>query len=170
MTGTGRLKTAWAGLGSNLNPQHHLTQALTLLEQRFGALRVSPAYRNPAVGGSAPEFINLVLAFETHLEPEAIDQAFKEVESSLGRDRHCTSGRHPIDIDLLLLGPMIGSFGPITLPRRDVTEFAYVLKPLAELEPEGRHPVSKERFATLWERWDKADDLVEVAVKVPGSE
>ncbi len=163
MTSIDSPKTAWAGLGSNRNPECNLNKAMGILRARFGSLRVSPAYRSAAVGDEAPDFVNLVVAFETELDPESVNGEFKRIEAELGRVRGASSeAGHTIDIDLLMLGDYVGSFGSVTLPRRDVTDCAYVLRPLAELEPEGVHPVAGRSFSRLWAEWDQPAELVEV--------
>ncbi|MDJ0657475.1 MAG: 2-amino-4-hydroxy-6-hydroxymethyldihydropteridine diphosphokinase [Xanthomonadales bacterium] len=171
MTEAHSAEIAWAGLGSNLNPERNLPQALALLQDRFGDMRISPAYRSAAVGGAAPDFVNLVVAFQTNLDPESVNEEFKRIEHALGRERGTgTEAGHTIDIDLLLLGNRVGTFGAVTLPRRDVTKYAYVLRPLAELEPEGVHPVLGKSFSELWGEWDQAGELVAVVLELVGSE
>lgn len=38
----------------------------------------------------------------------------------------------------------------LTLPREDVQRYAFVLRPLAELAPALRHPVTGRRLADMW--------------------
>ena len=49
----------YVAAGSNVEPEKNLARALAELEQAFGPLAISPAYRNPAVGFAGADFINL---------------------------------------------------------------------------------------------------------------
>jgi len=42
------------------------------------------------------------------------------------------------------------------MPRTDITRYAFVLGPLAEIAGEQRHPVSGERYADMWSAFDDA--------------
>lgn len=144
---------AFLSLGSNIQPQWHLQQALKALEQQFGALRLSPTYRSPAEGFDGDDFLNLVVAFDSELEPLAIDRLLKAIEDRLGRQRGTAKfSARSIDIDLILQQGRVGRFGRLVLPRADIESYAFVLKPLADLEPDGVHPLLQERYVSLWKR------------------
>ena len=51
--------------GSNVEPEKNLARALDELAAGVRPLRVSPAYRNQAVGFEGADFINLVVGFRT---------------------------------------------------------------------------------------------------------
>ena len=57
----------YVAAGSNIDPQVNLTRAEAELARIFGALQVSPWYRNAAVGFTGEDFINFVFGFETAL-------------------------------------------------------------------------------------------------------
>jgi 2-amino-4-hydroxy-6-hydroxymethyldihydropteridine diphosphokinase len=46
--------------------------------------------------------------------------------------------------------------GPV-VPRPEILRYAFVLKPLADLAGELRHPIDGRRFAKLWDAFDAAD-------------
>ena len=54
----------------------------------------------------------------------------------------------------------MGCYGPVTLPRDEISHNAFVLRPLAELAPEERHPVLGQTYRALWEAYDKASQQV----------
>jgi 2-amino-4-hydroxy-6-hydroxymethyldihydropteridine diphosphokinase len=62
-----------------------------------------------------------------------------------------------MDLDLLLYGDQIGEGPGYTLPRRDLLRRPYMLGPLAELAPEGKHPLRGESFAALWAAFEPTD-------------
>jgi len=112
-------------------------------------LASSSTYDTEPVGEvlDQPDFLNAVIRIETDLGPEALLDACKAVERSLGREaggvRH---GPRPIDVDVLLLGDTSLSSDRLTLPHAQVTARRFVLEPLLELDPDVTLP-SGERAA-----------------------
>ena len=144
-------------LGSNIDRERHLPSALAELERRFGPLTVSSTYETAAVGFDGPPFHNLVAAFSTDLSVERIAQILAEIEERHGRTRQCTKfSSRTLDIDLILYGDLIQREGKLQLPRDEITRYAFVLEPLAEIAPNQRHPVTGERYADLWAHFDKS--------------
>ncbi|MGH8338618.1 MAG: 2-amino-4-hydroxy-6-hydroxymethyldihydropteridine diphosphokinase, partial [Gammaproteobacteria bacterium] len=132
----------FVGIGSNVEPERRVREAVQGLRQRFGALRISPVYQNPAVGFKGDDFLNLVVTFESSESVTAVHVALDEIESRSGRLRGGPRfAPRTLDLDLLLYGNLI-SEAPIRLPRREILNYAYVLKPLADLAPEQNHPLT----------------------------
>ena len=139
----------FAGIGSNVEPERNLQLAVRELAARYGLLRLSPVYRNPAVGFDGPDFLNLVAGFETDETPLQLVSEFERIHDLAGRvrDSEAFSSR-PLDIDLLLYGERVATEPP--LPRADVLDYAFVLKPLSDLEPTLCHPVTGKTYAEHW--------------------
>ena len=51
------------------------------LADRYGLLRLSPVYRNPAVGFEGDDFLNAVIAFRTEAPVTDIAAALGEIEA-----------------------------------------------------------------------------------------
>ena len=142
----------FVGIGSNVEPERHVTQAVELLRGGFGPLQLSPFYRNPAVGFEGEDFINGVVAFETSLGVAELDAALDEVELECGRKRGAARfAPRTLDLDLLLYGDLVDESR--RLPRGEILEYAFVLKPLADLVPDLRHPLSGKTYAALWKKF-----------------
>jgi len=132
---------AWLGLGSNQQqPMDQLTEAIGRLAEtkRIGILRTSSFYRTPPWGDEQQDdFINAVVQIETSLEPSNLLGELKTIENLMGRKR---SGRRwgprLIDIDLLLYGDQQLHMDELEVPHSRMHERAFVLIPLAELDPE----------------------------------
>lgn len=130
------------GIGSNLEAEKHIDLAVQKLKQSFGDLEQSRPYQSAAVGFNGPDFINMVVGFNSNLSPQAITLKCQEIETALGRVRETESGNcsRRIDIDLLLCVEKLGeSLADLPTPRNDIRDFAYAAMPLAELIPDWRH-------------------------------
>lgn len=98
----------------------------------------SSDYRTPPWGNTdQPPFINLCLAIETTLEPEALLDHGLAIERAFGRDRARERrwGPRTLDIDVLAYGHRTVETPRLTLPHPRLFERAFVLVPLAEIRP-----------------------------------
>lgn len=146
----------FVSIGSNIDREKHIPSCLAALERHFGSLRVSSLYETAAVGFDGPPFHNLVAGFSTELPVRRVAEILTAIEEQHGRTRSCKKfSSRTLDADLLLYGDAILHEGKLKLPRDEITRYAFVLEPLAEIAPEDRHPVTGERYADLWERFDK---------------
>lgn len=144
--------------GSNIDPRANLEVACAALKERYGELELSPLYQSPAAGFSGPDFLNLVAGFRTEEGPAEILERLAELEASAGRDR--SGGKfssRTLDLDLLLYGDRIDA--ALKLPHPDIERYAFVLKPLADLVPDLRHPATGVSFSEHWESFTGPRDL-----------
>jgi 2-amino-4-hydroxy-6-hydroxymethyldihydropteridine diphosphokinase len=141
---------AWLSLGSNLEPERHLRAALAELRARFGALVVSPAYRFAAVGFEGPDFINLAAGLDSDLGAIELDDWLHRLEDRHGRRRDVPRySSRTLDVDIVLFDDLVMEGpGHLQLPRKELAE-AFVLKPLADIAPDLRHPVNGETLRSL---------------------
>jgi 2-amino-4-hydroxy-6-hydroxymethyldihydropteridine diphosphokinase len=143
------------GAGSNVDPARHLRAGLRALAERYGLLRISPVYRNSAVGFAGEDFLNMVIAFETGEPVGEVVAGLAAIEAANGRRRgEQKFAPRTLDLDLLLYGELVGEFDGIELPRDEITRYAFVLRPLADLAGERRHPVLGRSFAELWAEFE----------------
>ncbi len=131
----------YLGLGSNVGDRAgHLRAAIEMLGERGVEVEaVSSAYETEPVGEvlDQPDFLNAAIRIRTELEPEALLDVCKQVESERGRA--LDAPRHsprPLDVDLLLLGDLELETDRLTLPHPEVTSRRFVLAPLLELDPD----------------------------------
>ena len=99
----------------------------------------SSDYSTPPWGvADQPRFINLCIAADTSLTPQALLARAQAVERAFGRDRarECRWGPRPLDIDLLAYDDIVLAEPGLTLPHPRLFERAFVLVPLAEIAPE----------------------------------
>lgn len=152
----------YVAIGSNVEPERHLRSALVALATNFGVLRLSPVYRNRPVGFDGDDFLNMVAAFQTDKDVEDVLNTLEIIESESGRKRGDERfGPRTLDLDLLLYGNDVTSDGKRQVPREEITRYAFVLKPLADLAGEKTHPVTGLSFSQIWEEFDKEQHPME---------
>lgn len=142
----------FVSIGSNIEPERHVALALRHLREQFGELRVSPVYRTAAVGFEGEDFLNLVVAFETEFDVDTVDRQLDAIEASAGRSRNAARfAPRTLDIDLLLYGDSVIERDGIRVPRREITQYAFMLKPLVDIAGPRKHPQDGRSFAELLE-------------------
>jgi len=141
---------AWLSLGSNLEPERHLRAALTELRERFGGVLASPVYRFPAVGFDGPDFLNLAAGIDSDLDAFALNDWLHALEDRHGRRRDVPRySSRTLDVDIVLFDELVLSGpGNLQVPRKELAE-AFVLKPLADIAPAVREPLSGRTLAEL---------------------
>lgn len=145
----------YASIGSNQQPHEHIRRALAALERQFRPLEVSPVYESVAVGFSGDNFLNLVVAFDTDLPLEQLDQELRRIEDDCGRVRGSARfTSRTMDIDLLTYGDLVRHDGHWDLPRDEIGRYAFVLRPLVDIAADARHPELGITFGELWHRLD----------------
>jgi 2-amino-4-hydroxy-6-hydroxymethyldihydropteridine diphosphokinase len=147
----------YVSLGSNVARERNVPSALEELRRAFGRLTVSDVYESEAVGFAGDPFYNLVVMFESELPVQAIAERLSEIEARHGRTRASAKfSPRTLDLDLLLYGDDVVQEGRIKLPRKEITEYAFMLEPLAEIAPDHMHPELKQTYAALWAAFDKS--------------
>ena len=150
------MATVYLGLGSNIEPEKNLGLAIRELRRRYGELDVSTAYRSAAVGFDGPDFLNLVVGLQSEDTPQAICEEIERLHNMAGRVRKGQKwASRPLDIDLLLYDDLVIDERPLRLPRSDVLEYSFVLRPLAELEPQLVHPLTGRTLGEHWQDFDE---------------
>lgn len=133
------METAYIGLGSNIEPEKNLLEALRALVPE-GLKRVSAVYRTEPVGAPGqPLFYNCVAEIVTSRPPlELKYSVLRPIEEALGRrrDRENRYSPRQIDLDLILYGSLEISSEGLVLPDPDIHTRPFLAIPLFELAPE----------------------------------
>jgi len=135
-------------LGANLpspvhgGPRETLEAALVALD--LAGLRVarrSAWYETaPVPLSDQPWYVNGVAVLATALGPAELLEALHRIEAAFGRVRAAVNAPRVLDLDLLAYGDRISADWPL-LPHPRLHERAFVLRPLADVAPNWRHPV-----------------------------
>jgi len=147
-------------MGSNQDkPLEQVRAALNALAHLAvdGDVEVSPLYQTKPVGPQdQPDFINAVAGFRTTLSATGLLHALFAIEKAQGRKR-CGErwGPRTLDLDLLLYDDLVIKNDDISVPRKEITEYAFVLRPLADIVGTYTHPVEGKCYSELWREFDK---------------
>jgi 2-amino-4-hydroxy-6-hydroxymethyldihydropteridine diphosphokinase len=143
----------YLSLGSNVGDREkHLREAIERLETEGHIVSVSALYETEPVEFTGQAwFLNCAVALETRDTPEHLMAAILRMEKQMGRQRMQRKGPRTIDIDILLFGEAILDSPALTVPHPAMHQRRFVLQPLAEIAPEGRHPVLKKTIRELLE-------------------
>jgi len=148
---------AYVSIGSNIEREKNIRAAVAALRRRYGTLQLSPVYQCRPVGFEGDDFLNLVAGFDTDEPPLAVAQTLHDIEQQHGRVRGPSRfSARTLDLDLLLYEDLIRNDRELRLPRDEIATYAFVLRPLAELAPERRHPRTGITLAEMWRGFDAA--------------
>jgi 2-amino-4-hydroxy-6-hydroxymethyldihydropteridine diphosphokinase len=129
------------GLGSGAAPTQYLPQAIRLLRERFGEVRLSTFYRTRPMGDprQAP-YVNGVAVALTTLSLADTRAALRAIEAQCGRVRgpRARPAAPTVDLDLLAMGSQV--LANEDLPAAELLERDFCLIPAAELLPDWVHP------------------------------
>ena len=104
---------------------------------------LSPIYETPPAYVTAqPSFLNAAITGMTSLSPLALLWSLKYLEGQLGRQPTFRYGPRVIDLDLLLYGDQILKDSELSVPHPRIAEREFVLRPLADIAPGWKHPVT----------------------------
>lgn len=135
------------------SPRETLVAALLELGRRqVEVLRHSSWYRTaPVPVSDQPWYVNIVAEVATDLSADELLQTLHALEDLFGRVRTVPNAPRFIDLDLLdfrgeIAAPAVGK---ATLPHPRMADRAFVLRPLADLAPDWRHPISGKSIQSL---------------------
>lgn len=137
-TGPAPPADAYIALGANLGAVRAALdagfEAIARLPRT--ALRAaSSLYLSAPVDAGGADYLNAVVAVQTRLAPLALLDALQAIERRLGRQRPYPNAPRTLDLDLLLYADLVVAGPRLTLPHPRLHRRAFVLLPLAEIDP-----------------------------------
>jgi len=133
----------FVALGSNINSEHNLQEAVRRLSLDCRLVAVSPVYETAPVGNTEqPNFLNAAALIETDLAAAELKaHVLRVIEQELGRVRtEDKNAPRTIDLDIALFGDQDLDLGPRHIPDPDILRYPHIAVPLADLAPTMRHP------------------------------
>jgi 2-amino-4-hydroxy-6-hydroxymethyldihydropteridine diphosphokinase len=136
----------YIGLGSNIEPETNLPQALDLLCEQVALEEISTVWETPPAGLKGSNFLNAVVRAKTQFSRARLKSVvLRPVEIRLGRVRTANKyAPRTIDLDILVYDGKVVD--------QNVWKQAFVAAPLAELLPDLPHPETGETIRETAER------------------
>lgn len=131
---------AYIALGSNMGDRfEYLKKAIFLLgsHEEIRVVNTSSIYETDPVGYTdQDQFLNMAVQVITRLKPhELLDECLR-IEEELGRKREIRWGPRTLDLDILLYNQENIETEKLTIPHPRMSERAFVILPLLELDPD----------------------------------
>ena len=148
----------YIGIGSNIDKHLHIPQVLQELKLQFGKIDISPLYQTPAVGFEGEDFYNLVVGLSTPMTPHQLHKTLREIEAHHQRVRLTENQfiSRTLDLDQLLYDDLQIKDDLLQIPNPDILDYAFVLKPLADIAANAMHPSLHKSIQQLWDEFDKS--------------
>lgn len=142
-----RQKQIALSLGGNIgNVEDNFRNVVsTLKSYGFSNLRISPSFKTVAVGcpEGSPDFKNVALTAVCTLEPLALLDLCKKLESAAGRPLlYERNSPRPLDLDIILYADLILQHERLQIPHPRATERRFVLEPLSTIAPDWVFPTT----------------------------
>ncbi len=148
-SGPGKARRAYLALGSNLGDRAAtLQRAVDALAAAPGVafVAVSPVYETSPVGGpEQDDYLNAVVEIETALAGHDLLALAQRLEGEALRVRAERWGPRTLDVDVLLVGDETIDTADLVVPHPRMFERAFVMVPLADLDPTHRDRLPPER-------------------------
>jgi len=152
------MTVAFLSLGSNIEPEKNMLEAVRLLSHQVKVLKASTVYlTEPLQRKLQPEYYNCVIKIETDIEPRKLKfDVLRTIEAKLGRKRTPDKfASRTIDIDIILYGNLVVSTKDLIIPDPDIMERAFLAIPLCEIEPDLVLPVTNKPIKEVADHFKK---------------
>lgn len=142
---------AYIGFGSNIGDREaNINRAIGILKQKIKIIKISSLNETkPMYMENQGWFLNGAAKVDTELKPKELLDLLKNTEKNLGRKETGRNRPRIIDLDILFYGDQILNEDDLHIPHPKIQERAFVLVPLAEIEPNFVHPVYKKSVCKL---------------------
>jgi 2-amino-4-hydroxy-6-hydroxymethyldihydropteridine diphosphokinase len=119
-------------LGSNIEPEQNLPQAINLLEEKLPILQHSSVWESASVDCCYPNYLNMALVVSTQMDAKELkEKLLRPLEAHMGRVRtEDKNASRQIDVDIILFD------GELQDP--SLWQHAHLAIPVAEIFPELR--------------------------------
>ena len=141
-------------LGSNLGDRaSHLAHAVDRLSAVLSDVVVSAFIETVSEPDpNDPPFLNGALVGTTCETPERLLATLLAIEAERGRERRYPGAPRTLDLDLVLVEQLTAELPALRLPHPRFRSRAFVLGPLADIEPGLVDPVTGMSVGELYER------------------
>lgn len=138
-------------LGSNIEKERNLPEAVRLLAERMTVTETSAVYESVPVGTlHQPVFWNAAVLVEWDNDAVVLKRILGQIEQQLGRVRVADpNAPRTIDLDITLFGEQVFEYAGRHIPDPELLEFAHIAVPSAEIIPNWKHPITGATIASI---------------------
>jgi 2-amino-4-hydroxy-6-hydroxymethyldihydropteridine diphosphokinase len=131
------MHTATILLGSNINPEENINEAILRIMQECEWLQSSQIWETEAIGSDGPDFLNTAIVIETPLlKNELKYNVLRKIEKELGREREGNKyAPRTIDLDIILFDDKVID--------QDLWQRSFIASPISDIYPDLRQPGHK---------------------------
>jgi 2-amino-4-hydroxy-6-hydroxymethyldihydropteridine diphosphokinase len=143
---------AYISVGSNIDPEKNIPEALEKLKKYVRVKAISTFYRTIPIGRpEQPAFLNGVWQIDAEQTARELKfHVLRQIESELGRVR--TEDKYAartIDLDIVLYGDMVINEPDLHIPDPDIRQRPFIAVPLLDLAPRLVLPDTGELLSSL---------------------
>ena len=133
-------------LGSNLDPEFNIPEALLYLARYVTIIRTAPIYETPAYGSEGPNYLNSAVLINTELSLALLKkEVLAPIENQLGRIRSADKYMdRTIDLDVLIFNQLV--IDP------ELWTQAHIAVPAAQVFPDYSNPETGEKISQAAKR------------------
>ncbi len=156
---------AFIGVGSNIQPERNIIEALARLSKQVDITGISFFYKTtPLLRKNQNDYLNGVWQISTSIPPKELKfSVLKKIEQELNRNRQSDKyAPRTIDLDILLFGDMVIHEDNLTIPDPDIYKRSFIAFPLSELNPDLIMPDTKKPLVDLLSSLSKDDMIPDV--------
>ncbi|CUW46573.1 MULTISPECIES: 2-amino-4-hydroxy-6-hydroxymethyldihydropteridine diphosphokinase [Novacetimonas] len=106
----------------------------------------------PVPPSGQPPYVNGMVRLGGDITPQALLSALQAIEARAGRVRTIANAARPLDLDIIAMGDLVRAAPDPIVPHPRACLRAFVLRPLRDVAPHWRDPVSGEGIEALLAR------------------
>ena len=152
----------YIGVGSNIEPERNITDALARLSKHVDITGISSFYKTtPFLRKNQDYYLNGVWQINTSISPEELKSGvLRTIEKELHRNRESDKyAPRTIDLDLLLFGDLVIHEENLTIPDPDICKRSFIAFPLSELNTDLIMPDTKKPLVDILSELSK-DNMI----------
>ena len=117
-------------LGSNINAEANIIFAIEQINKILGNTKYSSIHKTKAEGFEGDDFLNLVVAGDSELSFDKLNEKLKDIENDSGRKRDVPKfSARTLDIDIILQIDQ----DEILFESNEIEKYSFVSEPLKEV-------------------------------------
>lgn len=143
----------YLSVGSNMGDKEaYIRNAASELDKHplIRVEKVSTLITTKPYGGvEQDDFVNGAIKIKTVLAPEQLLDELHVIEEAADRKRELRWGPRTLDLDIVFYDKLVYESDRLIIPHVDMANREFVLKPMAEIAPNFRHPILHKTVAEL---------------------